>query len=222
MKLEQLTAGTSISLIIHINEETLTFSSAIQELYPKKRFLLADPVFQNDKIVTFKMENIRVDMLVTANDEKPQLFENVQITAMKKPDNSFCYTIVTPTDGKPVNRRTNFRCYVGNRTTIKRGMEQEQFDAILRDVSTTGFSITTDSDIGFETGQIIHALLEDYIEELDENFSFHLYGMIVRTQKLENGKIVYGCRLSTHIGGLENYVTKKQRVQLRKNGGTKR
>ncbi|MBR1931615.1 MAG: PilZ domain-containing protein [Lachnospiraceae bacterium] len=219
MKLEQLTEGTIISFIVHINGEEVTFPSSIQEVYPKKHFIIADPVFQNDRIVTFKGDNITVDMLAIFEDDKPQLFENIIITAMKKADKSFCYTVVATSDSKAVNRRENFRCYVGCRTSVKRGIETAVYEGILRDVSMTGFALTLDSDLGFEQGQVLHAMLEDYIEELDENFSFHLYGFIVRIQKLDNGKIVYGCRMSTRVGGLENYVMKKERARLKKASG---
>jgi c-di-GMP-binding flagellar brake protein YcgR len=219
MKIDELTPGTTISLVIHVKGETISFQSSIQEVYPKKHFLIADPVFENDKIVSFKGDDITVDMMIMFSDDKPQVFEDIIITAMKKPDKSLCYTIVITSESKGVNRRDSFRCFVGQRTQIKCGIETTLYDGILRDVSMTGFAVTVDSDPGFQQGQVLHAMLEDYIEELDENFSFHLYGFIVRIQTLENGKIVYGCRMSTRIGGLENYVMKKERVRLRKASG---
>lgn len=219
MKIEQLKEGTSISFIVHVNGEEVTFQSSIQEVYEKKKFIIAEPVFQNDKIVTFKGDKITVDMLVIFEDDKPQLFENIIITAMKKADNSFCYTVVATSDSKGLNRRESFRCYVGTHTTVKRGIEAAVYDGILRDVSMTGFAITMDSNPGFEQGQVLHAMLEDYIEELDENFSFHLYGFVVRIQELDNGKLVFGCRLSARVGGLENYLMKKERIRLRNSGG---
>ena len=43
-----------------------------------------------------------------------------------------------------------------------------------------------------------------------------MYGIVVRSQDLENGKIVYGCKLNNHVGGLENYVALKERMNLKK------
>ena len=219
MKLEELTAGTPITLIAKIGEEQLEFHSTVQETYPKKKFILADPVYRDEKIISFSSPGITVDLLVSLDKDKPQIFQKVVIMTMKKPDKSLCYSIAATSDSKGINRRGNFRCFIGTPTTIKCGIEQDLYDAILRDVSISGFSVTVDSDLGITENQVIHAMLEDYIEELNENFSFHLYGLVVRIQELDNGKIVYGCRLNNKIGGLENYIMKKERIRLRKSNG---
>ncbi len=222
MKLEELTVGTPISIIAYVNDEELNFKSTIQETYPRKRFIVADPIYEDEKIITFHGNNITVDVLVALEKDKPQLFKNVKIAPMKKADKSLCYGISSPTESKGINRRENFRCFVGKPTQIKCGISQDIFPAILRDVSVSGFAVVTDNDLELRQNQVIHAMLEDYIDELGESFSFHLYGLIVRIQPLENGKFVYGCRLSTRIGGLENYITKKERIALRKSNENSR
>ncbi len=219
MRIEELTTGTPITLTANVNGEQLDFHTTVQEVFPKKKFILADAVYQDEKIVSFNAPGTSVDLLAALDRDKPMLFQGIKIATMKKADKSLCYGITATGEAKPINRRENYRCYVGLPTTIKCGLQQMTYSAILRDVSVSGFSVAVDSDLELTQNQVIHTLLEDYIAELNENFSFHLYGLIVRIQQLDNGKIVYGCRLNAKIGGLENYLMKKERMRLRKSNG---
>lgn len=215
MKIEALTAGLSVSFYVRIKEQRLKFDSLILEVYPKKKLVLAEAVYKNDKIISLRGNRILVDMLVTFLDEKPQLFQNVTVLTVKKTDGTLCYSLACATESKPYNRRGSFRCYVGISTSIQAGSNRAAKDAIIRDVSASGFSIVCESDVELLPGQIVHAVLNDYINDSAENFSFHLYGLVSRIQELENGKFLYGCRLNNTIPGLEQYIIKKERLRLR-------
>ena len=220
MRIEELTPELPVAFLVNINGNLLSFDSQIDEVYPKKHLVLAKAVYFNGKIVSFRGKNIIVDLLATFDNEKPQLFKNITVTTMKKPDNSLCYNLTTFAESKPYNRRENFRCYVGLPSVIQFGPNKSPYDTILRDVSATGFSVTCDDYMEISPNQVVHVLLHDYIEELNEHFSFHLYGLIVRSQELENGNIIYGCRLNNRVIGLDNYIMKKERIRLKNcNGG---
>lgn len=221
MRMEEVTTGTPITLLVTINGKQLSFNSQIQEVYPKRHLVLAEPVFLDEKIISFRGKNILVDIVVSFPDEKPQIFKNVTVITMKRADNSLCYSLSTFAESKTFNRRESYRCYVGIPTAVQCGPNHPAHNAVIRDVSLTGFSVTCNQDTELSPDKIIHVLLNDYIEELAENFSFHLYGMIVRSQELENGKTVYGCRLNNHVGGLENYIMKKERIRLQNTNGGK-
>lgn len=219
MRIEEITPGTAITFLINIGGERLSFDSTIQEVYPKKHLVLAGAVYRDQKVLSFRGKNIIVNLLVSPSDDKPQLFKNVSVTTMKKADQTFCYNLSTLAESKPYNRRECYRCFIGAHTVIRCGPNKTTHDAVIRDVSITGFSVTCDNDIEIPPNQVIHTVLNDYIEELAENFSFQLYGIVVRIQELENGKIVYGCRLNNRVIGLENYIMKKERIRIRQNSG---
>ena len=219
MRIEELTPGLSLTFLVTINKEFISFETTVQDVYPRKHLVLANPIYYNGKIVSFRGTNILVDVLVKRGDEKPQIFKNVTVTTMKKPDNSLCYNLATIAESKPYNRRQHFRCYVGLPTVVQFGPNRGAHDAIIRDISLSGFSVTCSKDLEISPNQIVHALFHDYIDELDEKFSLHLYGLIVRTHELENGKIVYGCRLNNRVSGLDNYIAKKERIRLKKTSG---
>lgn len=221
MRIQELTPGTTITFLIIISGQQLAFNSKIQEVYPKKHLVLAEPIYHEGKIVSFHGKNVIVNLLVESADDKPQLFKNITVTTMKKPDGSLCYSLATVAESKPYNRRECYRCYVGVPSSIQGGSNRAAYDAIIRDVSVSGFSVTCDEYLGLEPNQTVHVVLNDYIGELAENFSFHLYGLIVRIQEFEDGKVLYGCRFNNFVAGLENYIMKKERIRLRNSNGGK-
>lgn len=221
MHLEELTAGLGVTFYVNIaNAQQMTFESKITEVNPKKHLVLVEAIIRDDKVLTFKGKmGISVDMVVAFPDEKPLLFQHISMETLKFDDNTFCYNIGCAKEGIPYNRRNSFRCFIGNPTHIRGGKDMEEHEVILRDASATGFSITCGPEVTLEIEQLAHVLLEDYIEELNKNYSFHLYGIVVRKQELENGKIVYGFRLNSKVGGLENYLTQKERIRIKKSRG---
>lgn len=223
MRIEELTPEVAITFFVDINGEQLIFNSRIQEVLTKRRLVLADPVYQDEKIISFRGNNIHVNVLAVFPDDKPQLFEDVVVTPMRKSDNSLCYNLSCANPSKGYNRRNSFRCFVGISTSLQYKPGEDPVDVIIRDVSTNGFAITCSNNIELVEGQIIHVVLNDYIMQESENYSFHMYGIVVRIQDLGNGKVVYGCRLNNHVGGLENYIAKKERYSVRnKNSSTPR
>lgn len=219
MRIEELTAGQAVTLFVNIGKEQLVFETKIQEVFPKKRLVLADPIYREEKVISFKGKNLIVDLLVSFEDNKPQLFKNISVALMKKGDGSLCYNFATIAESKPYNRRKSFRCFVGLKTSVQCGPNRAAYDVIIKDVSYDGFSIVCPPEVNFSQDQVAHVLLTDYIEETAENFSFHLYGLVVRIVELENNSILYGCRLNNKVSGLENYIIKKERIRLKKSNG---
>ena len=94
MQIDDLTAGLSLSFIIHLNNEELQFESRILEVYSRRHTLLAEGVFTDDKIISFRGKGLLVDLLVTLPDDKPQLFKNVTTNVVKRADGTLCYDVI--------------------------------------------------------------------------------------------------------------------------------
>lgn len=216
MQIDDLTAGLSLSFLIHLNTEQLQFESKILEVYPRRHTLLAQGVFTDDKIISFRGKGLVVDLIVTLPEDKPQLFKNVTTNVVKRADGTLCYTVFSVAGSKTYNRRQSYRCYVGIETAVQCGLNRAAHDAIIKDISYNGFSVVSKEDLKLEVNQTVHAVLNDHMDETAENFNFHLYGLVARIQELENGLFLYGCRLSNPVPGLEQYIIKKERAVLRK------
>ena len=218
MRIEELLPGQKITLLVEIGENALNFDTTVQEVYPKKHMILVDPIMQGEKAISFKGKGIVINVIVSV-EEKPQLFKNVTISLMKKPDGKLCYSITTLAESYLYNRRANFRCYIGLRASVQFGTSRAGQPAILRDVSYTGFAIVCDNDIVIKQGQIVRVVLRDRIEEEEKNYIFHLHGIVKRIQELENGSLLYGCKLNDRVAGLDQYIMSKERIRLRKTNG---
>jgi len=219
MYIDELVHGQSVTFLVTVNGQFLSFDSVIEDVYPKRHLVLAKAIYYNDKILSFSGPNISVDVLATFATGKPQLFKNVTMTTMRKRNGDLCYNLSTTAESRSYNRREHFRCHVDLPTVVQLGPNQSAKDAIIRDVSSSGFAVTFDKDEKFEPNQVIHALFKDQIDELNEEFSIHLYGVVVRTEQLPDGKYVYGCRFNLPAIGIDNYINKKERIRLRKTSG---
>ena len=99
--------------------------------------------------------------------------------------------------------------------SVQFGANHSVHDAVIKDISIDGFSFVCSNDITFELDRVVHVLLNDYIDEIAENFSFHLYGIIVRSYALDENRTVYGCKLNNKVIGLDKYITKKERIRIK-------
>ena len=216
MQIDDLTAGLSLSFLIHLNTEQLQFESRILEVYPRRHTLLAEGVFTDGKIISFRGKGLVVDLVVTFPDEKPQLFKNVTTNVVKRSDGTLCYTVFSIAGSKTYNRRQSYRCYVGIETALQCGLNRAAHDVIIKDISYNGFAVVSKDDLQLEANQTVHTVLNDYMEATAETFNFHLYGLVARIQELENRLFLYGCRLDHPVPGLEQYIVKKERAVLQK------
>jgi len=219
MKIEEIPAGLDGKLVAKIGNETVELQTTFREAIPKKHMITADPIFRNDKVISFRAKGLVVDVLVNPPESAPLVFKNVTVALMRREDQSLCYAITTIAESKALNRRESFRCFVGIASSVQGGGNKAAYDAVIKDVSTTGFSVTCDNDVEYHENQVLHVILNDYLDETAENFNFHLYGIIVRCVELENGKRLYGCRLNNKVPGIDQYINKKERLRIKKNNG---
>ncbi len=217
MRIEELHPGQELTLFVSVNKNSLVFTSKVQEINRRRHMVFADAVFQNGKPISFRGKGVILNVLAATGDDKPHLFKNVSNTLLRRSDGTLCYSLTTIAESVAYNRRENFRCYVGIETSIRVGTNRAAYEAIIRDVSSNGFAVVCDNDVKFPTGSLIHVVLNDQIGGFGEKYYFHLYGLVARIQELENGRIVYGCRLNNHVAGLDSYLMKKERNRLKKN-----
>ena len=176
MRIDELTAGSSVTFYVKIGDQQMSFESSILDVNPKKRLILAEAILKDGKVLAFKGNAISVDMVVSVSDGKPFYFENIGVEPLRLPDNTFVYNLSCTKEGAPYNRRGSYRCFIGNEVFLRNSREMKEYSVILRDVSVTGFSVTCDAstDLDLAANQMVHVLLEDYLEEIDQNFAFHL------------------------------------------------
>lgn len=217
MRIEELRPGQELTLFVSVHSNSLVFTSKVQEINRKRHMIFADAVFQNGRPISFRGKGVVLNVLAATGNDKPHLFKNVANTLLRKSDGTLCYSLTTIAESVAYNRRENFRCYVGIETSIQVGANRAAYEAIIKDVSSNGFAVVCDNNVRFPLGSLVHVVLNDRIDGFGEWYVFHLYGLVARIQELENGRIIYGCRLNNHVAGLDSYLMKKERNRLKKN-----
>ncbi|MBE5856989.1 MAG: hypothetical protein E7296_05385 [Lachnospiraceae bacterium] len=217
MRIYDLEPGREITILIMIGNQTMEFESEVIGGVPQKSMIYAKPVIKNNKVLTFNGKGISANVVITGKDTKPLIFRNAAFSTLKDKDGNLSYGIVSHGEGVEFNRRDSFRCPVDVPSVAQIGLEKKTYNIIIRDVSINGFSFCfTNDTVTAEVGQFVHTTLNDFIDGLFENFTFRLFGLIVREAELSNGKRVYGCKIVQQLKGIDTYIAKKERMRLLK------
>lgn len=223
MFLVEVLTFQKIVLIAEANGVSKSFDVKVQEVYPKKGFIVTDAIVKDGKPVSFRSANISLSIMVAGEKEKkPTIFRNVESKLFQRPNGEYCYTFSCEEEGVPFNRRESFRCYVGKKSNARLGMNTPLINVIILDVSSTGFAIICDKKEKAEIGSLIITSLEDQPQEEGKIFSLQLKGIVKRTQEYDKDRVLYGCQLAQPVNGLNTYIMEKERVRLRATSGRMR
>lgn len=215
MRITDLEVGKEFKILIIIGNQTMEFESTVLQVIPKKHMIFAAPIIKNNKILTFNGKGISANVVITSQDTKPLIFRNAIFSTLKNEDGSFIYGIESNGEAVEFNRRDSFRCPVDIPAVVKVGLEKQTYNITIRDVSINGFSFCfSDDEMTCNVGQFVHTVLNDFIDTIFENFTFQLFGLVVRETRLDNGKRVYGCKIVQQLKGIDTYIAKKERVRL--------
>lgn len=210
MLLEELDVGSKITILVGIGSQTLSFDSILEE--PSDNGVLTTPVYRNDKLVGFRTKGLVIRLQITnASDQKVYEFTNVEILNVKTQDEQIHHKMICKTPGKQINRRTAVRVWLGKEGIAQIGTNRVAYEVVVKDISVSGISFIFHKDLNVEPGTIAHITFND----TEARTKFSLSAIIVRTAELDEGKILYGCRLNQESPAIAKYVNDKQREKLK-------
>lgn len=210
MLLEELDVGSRITILVGIGSQTLSFDTVLEE--PAEHGVLTTPVYRNDKLVGFRTKGLIIRVQVTnASDQKVYEFANVDILNVKTQDEQIHHKMVCKMPGKQINRRTAVRVWLGKEGIAQIGVHKVAYEVIVKDISVSGISFIFHKDLAVEPGTIAHITFND----TEARMKFSLSAIIVRKAELEEGKVLYGCRLNQESPAIAKYVNDKQREKLK-------
>lgn len=224
MYLDELVVGQPIKIVAKIGEESLEFDTEVVDVSKKNHSIFAKLVFHaNGKVIGFNGKGIVRQVHIFPEGNSPFVFRNVSIAIVRKETKSYVYCISCPSEAIALNRRQNYRMYIGKDIEMQCGPNHSVINATLKDVSASGFAVSVsqkeldERNLELHENQTIHFVLNERIEEMYKNYNFQMYGLIVRQEKTENGLIIYGCKLNNKVVGLENYIAMKERLRIKQN-----
>lgn len=210
MLLEELDVGSKITILVGIGSQTLSFDSVVEE--PSDNGILTTPVYRNDKLVGFRTKGLVIRIQVTnASDQKVYEFANVEILNVKTQDEQIHHKMICKNPGKQINRRTAVRVWLGLDGIAQVGTHKVAYEVTVKDISVSGISFFFHKDLNVEPGTIAHIVFNDS----EARMKFNISAIIVRTAQLDDGKVLYGCRLNQESPAIAKYVNDKQREKLK-------
>ncbi len=210
MLLQEIDVGSKATILVRIGSQTLAFDTLVQE--PSEDGVLTEPIYRNDKLIGFKTKGLIITVQIcNISDEKVYEFNNVEILNVKTKDGEIHHKMVCKNPGKQINRRTAVRVWLGIEGVARVGNNRTAYNVIVKDISVSGISFILHKDMGIEPGEIAHITFND----VDARTKFSLSAIIVRTAEMEDGRVLYGCRLNQESPAISKYVTDKQREKLK-------
>lgn len=188
--------GSPVVLMLHSGTMHMRMDATIVSLI-REDIAIINLHTQVNSIIKF--DNVRIEVTYTTLRGIPYVWKNAQIVYFK--DN---YIMQVKGEGHRFNRRSTFRVGI-SRTGRMRTPDGREQQAIIRDVSLSGFSITDRyNEYNFKMGDNITLYFEDIGHVLD------LFGKVVRIDEKEHST-VYGFAIIRSCKDLSSYIATKQR-----------
>ena len=215
MEIREITPSFKMSITISNQQSSMTMNSDIAFVDGNKLYVM--PFEHNGVILNFSAGTVAISMLAYEEEKTPYLWKLVRINR-EMIDGVTYHVITSEVSGVKINRRENFRVYIGIEGKATILGKETPFDVLIKDVSETGFAILLDVNSEIKINKNEAVMIDFYDKGLDERFS--LTGRVVRAEVSEKN-ILYGCRLLKDSPLMRKYIANKQlehRVNATKKG----
>ncbi len=210
MLLQEMDVESKVTILVGIGSQTLAFDTKVEEIADDG--VLTEPIYRNDKMVGFKTKGLILRLQVcNTSDQKVYEFMNVEILNVKTADGNVHHRIISKNPGKQINRRTAVRVWLGFDGVAQIGINKMAYNVIVKDLSVSGISFILHKKIEVGNGTMAHISFHD----TEKRVKFSLSAIIVRVAEMEDGKVLYGCRLNQESPAISKYVSEKLREKLK-------
>lgn len=207
MKLSEVKIGTEVDLEVKSAKGEWLFQSTVRQEF--KGALLMDPVIYEDKVLNLAAEGIAVNVVVK-DEDIPIQFNNCAVKNIRLKDQSFLVAACSQ-EGKRVNRRNAFRIFVGERGIVELVGKNRRLEAVVRDLSMTGFSFVVDVNEWEDDTTLVWL---NFTGRYDEKM--RMQGSVIRKSEGEGGRLIVGCQIIKCANDLAFYISYKQRENLKR------
>lgn len=204
MEIRELTPSFKMSITISNQQSSMTLNSDIAFVNGDK--LYVTPFEHNGVILNFNSNAVVVSMIAYKEEKTPFLWKVVHV-ARENVDGINYHVITSDVIGVKINRRENFRVFIGidGKATILG--KEVPFDVMVKDVSESGFAILVDVTSPVKINKNEAVMIDFYDKAVDEKFT--LTGRVVRAEMTER-YVLYGCRLIKDSDLMRRYIANKQ------------
>lgn len=211
MRIADVELGTTVKLNVAIDGNFFEFDTTIRLHHKKSVFL--DPIRKGNKLLNLQGENVSVSIMLIKDEGKPLLWQQVEVECVRYKQQIF-YSVSAELVGEEHNRRGDYRLFIGEEMPVKVGSEQRERMVVLKDISNSGFAFVSTEELKEPEGLFVYMA---YVSRLNEEIcELDLFGKIVRTMNLDDGRFLYGCVLVKKNELIGHYINQKQMEQMAK------
>ena len=199
-----LSKGMSLTLKVKRDDAVADFDTTLIEIVGD--CLLCDPVTHEGKAVSFQAPGLKTEMHVfDKNAGKMYCWKDIVVKLGYYKKKTLCQLIYVKSDPIVINRRSNYRQYVGLTGKVVY-FRSPPVEVLIRDVSNNGVGFLMDKQAEFKIGKTVNVSFNDE----DGKFRFDLKCQVVRERECDNGRFEYGCLVPDPPYTLGAYVAHKQ------------
>ncbi len=204
MKIRELTTSFRMSITVSNGQSQMTFPSNIAFVSGDK--LYVEPFMYNGSILSFNSANISISMIAFEDEKSPFLWKGVTVEKEVVDEKTY-HVIKSGLRGIKINRRDNFRVYIGIKGKVTLNEGNEEIEVIVKDISETGFAVLVDPKNSEKINT--NDALQVYFYDAAQEEHMTLSGRIVRCAV--SGKYyLFGCRTLQDGGMSRKYIANKQ------------
>ena len=203
MEIYELTTAHKMSITIANARTNISLNSNI--VFVEDNKLYVEPFVYEGAVLNFDSANVSISMIAYEEEKSPYLWQVVHI-AKEVRDNTSYHVISSNLSGVKINRRENFRLFLGIEGTATL-MGGKPFEVLVKDISSSGFAVLVDMNKPLS----VHKNDIMQLEFVDATFNedFVLNGRVVRMDKTDK-YLLYGCRLVSENPVIDKYIANKQ------------
>lgn len=199
MLITELEGDTAVVIDIVQGKDKLTFETKVVSAISNG--VLLESLKYKDRVLNVSFKGLVI--FLTANLEPlPFRFSEVQLETVQYKGEIY-HLAKTVHEGKPVNRRENFRVYIGEDGMAQINEHKKDREVLVKDVSISGFAIVAKDDLEADDAKV-------RLTYSDKDSRIILHGNVVRKEIIDESKILYGCKLEETPQGLAKYLNQKQ------------
>lgn len=212
MKIGELGIGTEISIEIKAGQKNFTFCQTVEQIM--KGVVITSPLIYEGRMLNLNSGDVSITVYAQGDEEVPLQFRGCTAKLLQGKGRKLC-AIACNNEGKRVNRRSNFRIFIGVSGTVSLSDGSGiKVDVTVRDISLMGVGFVVDKSKWEK--EVSHVGIE--FRGINEG-NMRIQATVVHVTEVENNMLIVGCRILNCANDLSTYITHKQRENLRKISG---
>lgn len=232
MYISEMCGGETARLDVVINGAKMEFRTTVVDVEDKKQakalagiaqkfpYALVEPIVRDNKVIGFPPNGVSYAVTYVDKDtQKPYEWQNVIVKQVAFADGSKYHIFISDKDAKEVNRRERYRLWLGCDGLLQIGIGQKATSVIIKDISATGISFIIENPAAVDAALVPKnsTLVSLSFSDVETNTKFRINAVVVRIEEMEDGRVLYGCRMTQESSSVAKFINTKQRERNRLN-----